>query len=49
MMEISKPADVKTAHSEGGVTGIHTPSTSSGQQTAEVLKKVSQLPDVSID
>jgi hypothetical protein len=35
MTEISKPADVETAHSEGGVNDIRTPSTSNGQQTAK--------------
>jgi hypothetical protein len=42
--EIHKPADVKTVHSECGVTGIRYPSTSSGQETFEVPKNISPLP-----
>lgn len=35
----------ETAHSEGEITDIRDPSRSSGQHTAEIMKKVSLLPD----
>jgi hypothetical protein len=42
---ISQPAGVGTACSDIGGTGICTPSTSSGQYTAELLKKIPPLPE----
>jgi hypothetical protein len=45
--EITKPADIETACSEGQASDIRTQSTSSEQLTAEHLKKTSSLPDSS--
>jgi len=43
--EIPKSADVETSRSDGGVSEFRNTSTSNGQQTVEVLKKISQLRD----
>jgi hypothetical protein len=40
--EISKPADFETAHYEGRISEVRTQSTSSVQQVAEFLNKITQ-------
>jgi hypothetical protein len=43
--EIPKPSNVKSVHSEDGVTDTITPLTRGGQYTAEGLKQISALAD----
>jgi hypothetical protein len=45
LTEIPKPANIETVCFEVEITGICTLSTSNGQKTAEVLKKISRLAD----